>query len=116
VMASPVFVGALSLEDVPDLSADELRDELLGRYIDPKGMSKVQMQKALMKALSPVEPVAPVVSQPVFPRTALSPEQQMELQIMKLKMDSEERERKENIEAEERKELRERELKKKLRL
>jgi len=91
-MASPVFVGALSLEDVLELSADELRDELLGRYIDPKGMSKVQMQKALMKALSPVQPVAPVVSQPVSPRTALSPEQQMELEVMKLKMDSEERE------------------------
>ena len=68
-MASPVFVGALSLKDVLELSADELRDELLCRYIDPKGMSKVQMQKALMKALSPVQPVAPVVSQPVSPRT-----------------------------------------------
>ena len=73
-------------------SADELRDELLGRHIDPNGMSKVQMQKALTKALSPVQPVAPVVSQPVSPRTALSPEQQMELEVMKLKMDSEERE------------------------
>jgi len=68
-MALPVFVGALSLEDVLELSADELRDELLGRYIDPKGMSKVKMQKALMKALSLVQPVAPVVSQPVSPRT-----------------------------------------------
>jgi len=47
-MESPVFVGALSLEDVLELSADELRGELFGRYIhvDPKGMSKVQMQKA----------------------------------------------------------------------
>ena len=85
-MASPVFVGALSLEDVLEQSADEMRDELLGRYIDPKGMSKVQMQKALMTALSPVQPIAPVVSQPVSPRIALSPEQQMELEVMKLKM------------------------------
>src|SRR6218665_4150391 len=46
VMASPVFVGALTLEDVLELSADELRDELAGRYINPKGMSKVEMQKA----------------------------------------------------------------------
>src|SRR6218665_2564563 len=80
-MASPAFVGALSLEDVLELSADELRDELLGRYKDPKGMSKVQMQKVLMKALWPVQPVAPVVSQPVSLRTPLSPEQQMELEV-----------------------------------
>src|SRR6218665_213302 len=90
VMASPVFVGALSLEDVLDLSADELRDELLGRYIDPKGMSKVQMQKALMEGWSPVHSVAPVVSQPVSPRAAS--EQQMELEVMTFKMDSQKRE------------------------
>src|SRR6218665_2257776 len=128
-MASPGLVGALSLTDVLELSADELRDEVLGRYIDPKSMSKAQMQKALIKALSPVQPVARVVTQPLSPRTALSPEQQMVLEVMKLKMEPEEKskglnikseekekrlrmeaeasQRKEKIEAEERKELRE---------
>ena len=77
-MASPIFEQKLTLEDVLELSADELRDELTGREIDPKGMSKVEMQKVLMKILLPVVPVAPVVSQPVSPRTALSPQQQME--------------------------------------
>jgi len=82
-MASPVFVGALTLEDVLELSADELRDELACRYI---GLSKVEMQKALVKALSLV---APVVTQPVSPCTALSPQQRMDLEAMKLKMQSE---------------------------
>src|SRR6218665_193128 len=91
-MASPVFAGELTLEDVLELSVYELRDELSGRYIDPKGMSKVEMQKALFKTLSPVMPVAPVVTQSVLPRTALSPQQQVELEVMKLKMESEERE------------------------
>src|SRR6218665_3537264 len=100
VMTSPLSVGALTLEDVLELSADEQRDELLGRYIDPKGMSKVQMQKALIKGLSLVQPVVPVVTQPVSPRTALSPEQQMELEVMKLKMESEEKEQRLRIEAE----------------
>ena len=68
-MASPVFVGALTLEDVLELPADELRDELAGRYIEAKGLSKVEMQKVLIKALSPV---APVVSQPVSPRSFVS--------------------------------------------
>ena len=109
-MASPVFVGALTLIDVLELPAEELRDVLAGRYIDPKGMSKVEMQKALIKALSPVLPVAPVVTQPVSTRTDLSPQQQMELEVLRLKLESEEREKKARIEAEERKELREREL------
>ena len=99
-MASPVFVGALTLEDVLELSADELRDELAGRYIDPKGLSKVEMQKALIKALSPVSPVAPVVTQPVSPRTALSPQQQVELEVMRLKLETEALEKKARIEAE----------------
>jgi len=43
------------------------------------------MQKALIKALSLV---APVVTQPVSPRTALSPQQQMELEVLKLRMQS----------------------------
>jgi len=75
-MTSPVSVGALMLKDVLELSADELREELSSRYIETKNLSKVEMQKALIKALSVV---APVVTQPVSPRTALSPQQQMEL-------------------------------------
>src|SRR6218665_2294884 len=96
-MASPVFVGVLTLDDVLELSADELRYELAGRYIDAKGLSKVEVQKALIKALSPV---APVVTQPVSPRTALSPQQQMELEIMRLKLDSEALKKKALIESE----------------
>src|SRR6218665_2821608 len=92
-MATPMFEHGLSLEDVLELSADELRDELAGRDIDPKGMSKVEMQMAFIKILFPVVPVAPVVAQPVSQRTALSPQQLMELEVMKLKMESEERER-----------------------
>ena len=69
-MATPMFEQGLTLEDVLDLSADELRDELAGRDIDPKGMSKVEMQKAFIKILFPVVPVAPVVAQPVSPLTA----------------------------------------------
>jgi len=84
-MTSPVFVGALTLEDDLELSADELREKLLGRYIEAKGLSKVYMQKAIIKALSLV---APVVTQPVSPRTALSPQQQMELEVIKMKMQS----------------------------
>src|SRR6218665_3051996 len=110
-MASPVFVGALSLKKVLGLFPAGRGVGRLCRKINPKGMSKVQMQKALMKALSPVQPVAPVVSQPISLRTALSPEQQMEFEVMKLKMESEASEMK-KIEAEERRELRERELKK----
>ena len=87
VMASPVFEGELTLEDVLERSADELRDELSGRVVDPKGMSKVDMQKALIKILSPVVPVAPVVTQPVSPHTALFPQQQMELELTKLKLE-----------------------------
>src|SRR6218665_3734691 len=109
-MATPMFEQGLTLEDVLELSADELRDELAGREIDTKGMSKVEMQKALVKILFPVVPVAPVVAQPVSPRTALSPQQLMELEVMKLKMESEERENRLRFEAEERKDLREREL------
>src|SRR6218665_3960299 len=120
-MATPLFEQGLTLEDVLELSADELREELAGREIDAKGMSKVEMQKAFIKRLFPIVPVAPVVTQPVSPRTGLSPQQQMELEVMKLKMESGEREkrlrfesealeRKEKIEAEGRKDLREREL------
>src|SRR6218665_1623544 len=91
-MATPMFEQGLTLEDVLELSADELRDELAGRDIDPKGMSKVEMQKAFIKILFPVVPVASVVAQQVSPRTALSPQQLMQLEVMKLKMESEERE------------------------
>src|SRR6218665_3954676 len=98
-MATPMFEQGLTLEDVLELSADELRDELAGRDIDPKGMSKVEMQKAFIKILFPVVPVEPVVAQPVSPLTALSPQQLMELEVMKLKMESEALERKERKEA-----------------
>src|SRR6218665_2263818 len=98
-MATPMFEQELTLGDVLDLSADELRDELAGRDIDPKGMSKVEMQKAFIKILFPVVPVAPVVAQPVSPLTALNPQQLMELEVMKLKMESEALERKERQEA-----------------
>src|SRR6218665_1081036 len=84
-----MFEEGLTLGDVLELSADELRDELAGRDIDTNGMSKVEMQKALIEILFPVVPVAPVVAQPV---SALSPQQLMELEVMKLKMESEERE------------------------
>src|SRR6218665_2113012 len=99
IMATPMFEQRLTLEDVLELSADELRDELPGRDIDAKGMSKVEMQKAFIKILFPVVPVAPVVAQPVSPRTALSPQQLMELEVMKLKMESEEREQRLRFEA-----------------
>src|SRR6218665_3480317 len=91
-MATPMFEQGLTLEGVLELSADELRDELAGRVIDPKGMSKVEMQKAFIKILFPVVLVAPVVAQPVSPRTELSPQPLMEFEVMKLKMESEERE------------------------
>src|SRR6218665_3136610 len=108
-MATPMFEQGLTLEDVLELSADELRDELAGREIDTKGMSKVEMQKAFVKILFPVVPVAPVVAQAVSPRTALSPQQLMELEVMKLKMESEERENRLRFELEalERKEKKE---------
>src|SRR6218665_1940113 len=108
-MATPMFEQGLTLEDVLELSADELRDELAGRDIDPKGMSKVEMQKAFIKILFPDMPVAPVVAQTVSPLTALSPQQLMELEVMKLKMESEEREQ--NRQALEKKEAFEREEK-----
>ena len=60
--------------------------------MDPKGMSKVEMKKAFIEILFPVVPVAPVVAQPVSPLTALCPQQLMELEVMKLKIESEERE------------------------
>src|SRR6218665_1030738 len=88
-----IVLTGLTLEDVLELSADELREELADREIDDKGMSKVEMQKAFIKILFPAVPVAPVVTQPVSPRTALSPQQLMELEVMKLKMESEEREK-----------------------
>src|SRR6218665_2498592 len=91
-MATPMFEQGLTLADVLELSADELRDELAGRDIDPKGMSKVERQKAFIKILFPVVQVEPVVAQPVSPLTALSAQQLMELEVMKLKMESEERE------------------------
>ena len=81
-MASPIFEQGLTLKDVLELSADELREELAGREIDSKEMSKVEMQKAFRKILFPVVPVAPVVTQPVSPRTALSPQQQMEFDVL----------------------------------
>src|SRR6218665_4197427 len=90
-MATPMFEKGLTLGDVLELSADELRDELAGRDIDTKGMSKVEMQKALVKMLFAVVPVAPAVTQPVSPLTALSPQQLMELEVMKLKMESDEK-------------------------
>src|SRR6218665_490283 len=93
IMATPIFEQGLTLEDVLELSADELREELTGREIDAKGMSIVEMQKVFIKLLFPVVPVALVVTQPVSPRTALSPQQEMELEVMKLKMESEEREK-----------------------
>src|SRR6218665_475670 len=99
-MATPMFEQGLTLEDVLELSADDLRDELVGRDIDPKGMSKVEMQKAFIKILFPVVPVAQVVAQPVSPRTALSPQQLMEFEVMKLKMESEEREQRLRFESE----------------
>src|SRR6218665_1348424 len=99
-MATPMFEQGLTLEDVLELSADELRDELAGRDIDPKGMSKVEMQKAFIKILCPVVSVAPVVAQPVSPRTALSPQQLMEMEVMTLKMESEEREKRLRFELE----------------
>src|SRR6218665_29181 len=109
IMATPLFEQGLTLEDVLELSADELREELAGREIDAKGMSKVEMQKAFIKILFPVVPVAPVVTQPVSPRTVLSPQQLMELEVMKLKMESEEGEQRLRFELEalERKERKE---------
>src|SRR6218665_1531642 len=62
-MATPLFEQGRTLEDVLELSADELREELAGREIDAKGMSKVEIQKAFIKILFPVVPVAPVVTQ-----------------------------------------------------
>src|SRR6218665_1148544 len=100
MMATPMFEQGLTLGDVLELSADELRDELAGRDIDPKGMSKVEVQKAFIKILFPVLPVAPVVAQPVSPLTALSPQQLMELEGMKLKMGSDEREKRLRFELE----------------
>src|SRR6218665_3662727 len=114
-MATPMFEQGLTLGDVLELSADELRDELAGRDIDPKGMSKVEMQKALVNILFPVVPVAPVVAQPDSPLTALSPQQLMELEVMKLKMESEaleRKERQESVEKQERAEALERKEKK----
>src|SRR6218665_3624615 len=110
-MATPMFEQGLTLKDVLDLSADELKQELTGRDIDAKGMSKVEMQKAFIKFLFPFVPVAPVVAQPVSPRTALSPQQIMELEVMRLKMESEEREKRLRFELEalERKEASEKE-------
>src|SRR6218665_345637 len=99
-MATSMFEQGLTLADVLELSADELREELAGREIDAKGMSKVEMQKAFIKILFPVVPVAPVVTQPVSQRTALSPQQLMELEVMKLKMESEEREKRLRFELE----------------
>ena len=52
IMATPMFEQGLTLEDVLELSADELRDELAGRDIDAKGMSKVEMQKAFICVMS----------------------------------------------------------------
>src|SRR6218665_1171820 len=108
-MATPLFEQGLTLEEVLELSADELREELAGRQIDAKGMSKVEMQKAFIKILFSIVPVAPVVTQPVSPRTALSLQQLMELEVMKLKMESEERDKrlKFELEALERKEKKE---------
>src|SRR6218665_2843227 len=108
-MATPMFEQGLTLEGVLELSADELRDELAGRDIDVKGMSKVDMQKTFIKILFPVVPVAPVVAQQVSPRTALSPQQLMELEVMNLKLESEEREKRLRFESEalERKERKE---------
>src|SRR6218665_2182924 len=108
-MATSIYEQELTLEDVLELSADELREDLTGREIDAKGMSKVEMQKAFIKILFPVVPVAPEVMQPVAPRIALSPQQQMELEMMKLKMESEEREKRLRFELEalERKEKKE---------
>src|SRR6218665_2904706 len=96
-MATPMFEQGLTLADVLELSADELRDELAGRDIDPKRMSKVEMQKAFIKILFPVVPVA---AQPVSPLTVLSPQQLMELEVMKLKMESEERDKRLRFELE----------------
>src|SRR6218665_3758656 len=112
-MATPMFEQGLTLEDVLELSADELRDELAGRDIDPKGMSKVERQKAFIKILFPDVPVAPVVAQTVSPLTALSAQQLMELEVMKLKMGSEEKaiERQREAESLARKEAFEREEK-----
>src|SRR6218665_2693281 len=108
-MATPMFEQGLTLRDVLELSADELRDELAGREIDRKGMSKVEMQKAFIEILFPVVPVAPVVAQPVSPLTALSAQQLMELEVMKLKMESEEKDKRLRFELEalERKEQKE---------
>src|SRR6218665_1273318 len=108
-MATPLFEQGLTLEDVLELSADELREELAGREIYAKGMSKVEMQKAFIKILFPVVPVAPVVTQPVSPRNALSSQQLMEVEVMKLKMESEEREQRLRFESDalERKEKKE---------
>src|SRR6218665_2217119 len=76
-MATPMFEQGLTLEDVLELSADELRDELAGRDIDTKGMGKVEMQKAFIKILFPVVsvtctafPYVTLHSQP-FPITRL---------------------------------------------
>src|SRR6218665_3470313 len=95
-----MFEDGFTLEDVLELSADELIDEVAGRDIDPKGISKVEMQKAFIKILFPVVPVAPVVAQPVSPLTALSPQQLMELEVMKLKIESEERDKRLRFELE----------------
>src|SRR6218665_2661899 len=64
-MATPMFEQGLTLEDVLELSADELRDEPAGREIDTKGMSKVEMQKAFVKILFPCVPPNRETTQPV---------------------------------------------------
>ena len=58
------------------------------------------MQKTLIKILCSVVPVGPVFTQPVSPPTALSLQQQMELEVTKLKMESERRDKRLRFEAE----------------
>jgi len=103
----PVGVSVLSFEDALELSVEQLKVGLESRYIESKGLSKPQMQKALIKSLSLEAPVVtqqPIVTQQPLPLTA---KQQMELEVLKLRLQSEALEKKKRLHVEERKELHE---------
>ena len=104
----------LSVLDVLNSSAEELRIEMQNRQIESKGLSKAQMQSELLKIIQHVSrPSSPATVSRVEVSSGLTPEMMLQLEMKKLELEQERENRK--LEQEQKRMEQERENKRQVR-